>query len=175
MSHFFSHVWKLLILALIFSCADGETKFGTKVIASQFAVTLPDYLSPVKNLNDDAPLQMGNNIQEIYLIARFNDWKDLRKKHADWEIEDYYDFHIENLLLEVQEPTAPGPDSVAINGLNALVGYYEGKLKEDEIYCKLVMLESEKTLYQLLIWTKKGNLPLYEADMDKIIRSFKEV
>ena len=109
MRDFFPHIWKLCILAVLFSCSEEPTKFETKVISSQFALTLADYLQPLQELNDDAPLQLGDNLREVYVVGRYNTWEDLRKRHATWELEDYYDFHIENLLLDVQNPIAPGP------------------------------------------------------------------
>lgn len=167
-------------LAVLFlsGCRMMPTQHEEKSVNDLFAITLPDYLEPVSELNEDAQVQFASKARDVYLIIRYNTYGALnagKKKPGTFNAEDYYDFHIENLLMDVSDPEAPGPKVVSLNGLKALKGYFKGNHKGDQLYYYLVMIEGQKHFYQVLLWTTQENLPLYQQDMEQIIASFREL
>lgn len=159
---------------LAFGCS---TSYENQLFNGLFALTVPDYLKVTATLNSDAQVQLANKHNEVYAIIRYNTWEELQnsKKGNAGTLEDYYDFHVENLLIDVHDPKAPGPKNLKINGLEAIEGFISGTVKGESIHYKLVMIAGKEHLYQLLVWTTEGNLAQYEADIDKLIHSFREM
>ncbi|MEZ4829911.1 MAG: hypothetical protein R3C61_27055 [Bacteroidia bacterium] len=165
------------VFALLF-LSGCSTRYENHLFGGLFALTVPDYLTSMNSLNDDAQVQLGSRNKDVFAIVRYNTWEELKSRNRSGvagTLEDYYDFHIENLLMEITEPKAPGPKETKINGLDALVGYLSGNIKGEHIHYKIVMIGGKDYLYQMLVWTTSENLPEYEADMDKLIRSFREM
>lgn len=163
--------------ALALLATGCATSYENQLFNGLFALTVPDYLEATASLNSDAQVQLANKHKEVYAIIRYNTWEDLKNNNKGnaGTLEDYYDFHIENLLIDVHEPLAPGPKELKINGLEALEGHVSGTVKGESIYYKLVMIAGKEHLYQLLVWTTERNLAQYEPDMDKLIHSFREM
>ncbi|MDX2250306.1 MAG: hypothetical protein SF052_26220 [Bacteroidia bacterium] len=163
--------------ALIFVLSGCDTRYKNQLYNGLFALTVPDYLEATSELNGDAPVQLASKEKEVYILIRYNSWEELRNnsRGTAGTLEDYYDFHIENLLIDVHNPQAPGPKPLKINGLEALEGFFSGTFKGENLYYKLVMIAGKNHLYQLIIWTTEKNRTKYEPDIEKIIASFREM
>lgn len=158
-----------------YSCSLIPIKYLTTPLDEGYQLTLPDYLEQTEGLVDQATLQYGNPYKEMFLICHFQTWEDLNRRFPGQELEGFYDYHLENLLLSLQEPQAPGPDSIQIGEMFwALDGQLEGLYKGDNIHYRLVVVEVPEGLIQLLIWTPVLNLAEAKPDIDRIIQSIRK-
>lgn len=164
----------LLFGMTLSACSLIPLRYSTIELEGGYQMVIPDYMDPMISLNEQANIQYGNPYKEMFLIVQYQSWDDLTGRYPDYVLEDYYDFHAENLLLSLQEPEAPGPDSVQIGTCWALDGHIQGMFKGDEIYYRLVVIHAVEGLYQLLAWTPIANLEASHQDMDQMIYSFAE-
>ncbi|MDX1909242.1 MAG: hypothetical protein SF053_19545 [Bacteroidia bacterium] len=135
----------------------------------------PDFMDQVVTLNTDAQLQLANPYRHFYVVMRHNEYSDLKARYPKYSLEDYYDFHIENLLQDFAEPQAPGPAERQLQGLEALIGTFTGNYKGDLVYGRLVLLRSKVRLYQFAMWCPVADTAYCRPYMDTIIQTFREI
>ncbi len=159
-------------LALLSGCQLWPKKWVKVQHQELFELSLPGYLNPTEELAPDAPFQYESRGNELYLVIRYSSLDSLYESRPSYSTEDYYDFHITNLLAPMREPEASSADSVEINGLAGLQGDFSGYFKQDRLYFRLCLLEGESRLYQVLIWTTEAKRDEHTSEMDRILRSF---
>lgn len=167
----------MALCGLCFSACNSWTKveFREREVSELFKLDLPDYFDATDVLNQEAELQLQNSGKDLCLIVRKNDWNELRKRRADFVLEDYYDVSIEQLKADLEKIDAPGPDSISINGLPAFLGTLTGNFKGDRLIFDIGIIAGESYLYQLVLWTSAEERPVYQADIMRIIHSFEEM
>ncbi|MEM7367213.1 MAG: hypothetical protein AAF587_01360 [Bacteroidota bacterium] len=155
-------------------CSLMPVNYTSADLYDGYQLVLPDYLERMEGLVDDADLQYGNPYKEFYLICHYQTWEELNQRFQGKDLETFYDFHVENLLLSLQETEAPAPDSIQIGGFGALDGHLEGLYKGDKIHYRLVVVDLPEGLIQMLVWTPVLNLEEVSADIDRIVQSIRK-
>lgn len=143
--------------------------------AHRFRLILPDYLEPTEDLAPGAALQYQNRRREIFLAVHYAALDSLYEKRPDYSTEDYYDFHVRNLLDPMRQTEASAIDTVQAANLSGLGGTFSGFYEQDQLHFWLWVLEGEAHLYQVLLWTPESKRPQVEADVRRILTSFEEL
>ncbi|MDX2285885.1 MAG: hypothetical protein NW241_17080 [Bacteroidia bacterium] len=157
------------------ACTPRLDSYRPLRLGNSAMLSVPEGLQPVSDLNEDAPLQLADPAREIFAVFRSSDWEALRRKRPYADLEDYYDFHLENLLIDLRSTLAPSPDTVRLGGMMALSGWVTGDYKGDSLTYRLVVIESEQRLYQGLIWMTPESWRRYHPQMDSMLRSIREL
>lgn len=163
-----------LCLSLTSGCHLFPVQYQTRIGADNgYSLEIPDFCKALETTDPDLLLNEGDIYRDFYLVLRRDSLSGLQAKFPENELMDYYDFHMENLLQDIQEPVAPGPDSLLIGGLPTLYGGYKGYYKGDALAFRLGMIQSPAFQYQLLMWTREDQMQEYSAIMDSVMHSFK--
>ncbi|MEM9986868.1 MAG: hypothetical protein AAF804_17375 [Bacteroidota bacterium] len=159
-------------LALLSGCQLWPSKWVNTRHQALFELSLPAYLSPTEELAPDAPFQYESRREDLFLVIRYSSLDSLYEAKPSYSTEDYYDFHITNLLAPMREPEASSADSIEINGLVGLQGDFSGYFKQDRLYFRLCLLEGDSRLFQILIWTTEAKKDQHAPEMERILGSF---
>jgi hypothetical protein len=165
----------LSLWGLLTGCQWLPTNWQELRHQDQFALQVPEFLSPTERLAADAALQLQDKHHELFLVLHYADLDSLYERRPSYATEDYYDFHAANLTEPLRETQASAVDTVAIGGLTGLSGSFEGVYREDRLYLRLVVLEGEHCLYQLLTWTTEAHREQMQPTMERMIASFREL
>lgn len=117
-----------------------------------FRISLPEWLTPMPSLNEEAPFCYGNRQHSFFLLARYDSLRLLNQVHPSFGLEDYYDYHLERLIAPLQDVQAPAPDSSLIANCPTLVGSFTGIFKKDDLQYHLMLIQDQVWLYQVLVW-----------------------
>lgn len=148
---------------------------GHRVITSvdnRFTVKLPGNWTLLKNLNNEAILEIGNLEDDVYCIA-------FTERKADYET----DVTIDDFYESVLSGTADAVQNVNIKRLPPLSSFkldhrrarVDGEIEYNEITYFIQIVETKDYFYQMVSYAPKENaeklLPLF----DEITNSFKEL
>ena len=166
----------LFIIPLTFSACKRETVFTEVKVNNSYSVLIPDYLQPCTDLHKDASLQYQNTEKEVYAIVIEEKKITMQDYNLDYDIDTYF----KNIVSQgfednIKDGKVSIPGRETINGNKALIADVSGKVEQKEVYYKMALIESPYEFYQMLIWTKAENKDKTEADMIKMIESFKEL
>ena len=148
---------------------------GHRVITSVdnlFTVKLPASWTILKNLNDEATIEIGNLEEDVYCIA-------FSERKADFEpcptINDFYESVLSgtsDAVLKANIKRLPQLSSFKLDHRRARV---DGELEYNEITYIIQIVETKDYFYQMVSYTPKANaeklLPLF----DEITNSFREL
>ncbi|GAB4408291.1 MAG: hypothetical protein OHK0039_11270 [Bacteroidia bacterium] len=144
-------------------------------VDDRYTLQVPDYLKETKALSDEMPLQYENRYQELYLIGQYQSRSDLVQRGSASTLEGLFDFHLKNLQYDLEEIEVLPADTLRIGGLPAIRGGLKGHLGKDHIAYRLVVIEGETYVYQLLLWTLADRSKQIPEVMDSIALSFREL
>ena len=170
----------ILLLAFIslFSC-DSKTEFKS-IKVNDYSISLPDFLSEGKDLNDDASLQYQNLFKEFYVVVIDESKAAFEEAIAINELEDLYDPNFEGyteLLIGSLEEAVTFKNKketdTKINGLRAKILAFEGTVEGIDIYYQVAYIDGISNYYQVMVWTLADKKESYEKMMDEMIQTFK--
>lgn len=165
----------ILLLSLLAGCNKWHKAPWHRMGESGvWSVEVPSGLLAETELNEDAPLQLHSSDNDFFLIVRKDLRQLLEESQPDFVLEDFLDLSIERLIQDIAEPTVPDHFADSIHGLPAHIAQVEGKFKSDQLTYRLALIQSEKYLYQVLVWIPTDQSEIYRPFMDRIIGSFKE-
>ncbi len=139
-------------------------------VDSIYSIDIPSYLSKTDAIHENARFQYRNRFRNVYLIIT-----DVPKSEIKNSFEEYRSVSVKVITDFVQDSTVDGPHEKTINGLHASETFITGKVDDEKTFYDQVIIESEKNIYQICMWTKKDREETFEADMKKTIESFKEL
>ncbi|MEO1448595.1 MAG: hypothetical protein AAFV07_03655 [Bacteroidota bacterium] len=163
----------LFCCSLWTGCGLLPMQFATHSAPDQsYSLRVPSDLTPVTSPDENLILQLGDAYRDFYLALRRDSIAALQRTYPTWDLMDYYDFHMENLVQDIQDAVAPGPDSVVVGGHPALYGIYQGYFKGDPLVFRLAVVEATDHQYQLLMWARQDQAEEMLPLMDSILYSF---
>ena len=166
----------LFIIPFTFSACKRETVFTEVKVNNSYSISIPDYLQPCTDLHKDASLQYQNTEKEVYAIVIDEKKITIQNYNLDYDIDTYFKNIVsEGFVENIKDGKVSIPGREEINGNKALLADVTGKIEQNNVYYKLALVESPYEFYQILIWTKAENKDKMEADMVKMIESFKEL
>lgn len=167
------------LIVTLFTACDSEPK--TVKIKKQYSVVLPSFLTEGKGLHDDASLQYQNLLKEFYVIVIDEPSSTLDNMITESlpgytpDVDGYSKLLISSTAEALHLSKEPALSPKKINGLDARVCGFSGEAEGQKIFWKAAYFKGKKHYYQLLCWTLADKQKDYEADMDNIIDSFKEL
>lgn len=173
----------LFLLPLVLhSCANSFEK-ETIIIEDKYSISLPNFLSKSKTLNDDASLQYQNLLREFYVIVIDETKEEVHDLvnnddnlfHISTDFDGYKRLITENMSLAINFNKVTVEETTKINGMTAYVQSMEGNLQGHDIFYKIGLVEGKDHYYQIFVWTLLDKKSEYESIMDDILNSFKEV
>lgn len=159
-------------MILLSSCMLLPTEFKTVNIGNRYSIQLPEYLELNTTLNEDAELQYANLSQQIFLLGRHNQRSQLSESELD-DLSALFSFHVENLVLELQNPTVPTADTLRVNGLPGVKGQFTGLFKGEETTYQITILQGQEYMYQFIAWAPANKMADFLPDIDAVVNSFK--
>jgi hypothetical protein len=166
----------LMVLAALCgsACRRSEEAFLRFDAGEGWQLFFPAYLEPGV-APDSGSYYFENRRKKHYLLLRVNPWDALRMRYPAADLTEYYDYHAEKLVLRLESPDAPGPDTLWVHGMQCMKGHIRGQFKGEELYCHLALYRGERNLYQVIYWMPEEEALRYEARADSIFRSLQEL
>lgn len=143
-----------------------------------YSVEIPSNLAPLEALQENASLQYGNKFKEVYTVVIDED-KESFNKAADesgkkgnlttyaQETLTHYEGTRNFNLIESSEET--------IHNLPAKIYEITAKVNGIDLYYYLGVVEGKAHYYRIINWTLEANKEAQRENMDKVLKSFKEI
>ena len=169
---------KLLVLLCVAYCLTNtlssckySDEYQTVNANNKFSISIPPWMKEDKSLKPGADFQYANHFRNVYAIGETIAKTDLKRTNAE--------IISDNLsVLRKSLTNAVVSDSVDISAgsLKGTRVEIYGKMSGENIYFSEVLLEGNKNIYHLSIWTRSETRKLrFKEDINKIISSFKEI
>lgn len=158
-------------LVLINGCS-YPTEWQTVNVQNKFTVEVPPFFKPDKELSENAQMQYCNRFRNFYSIGIIDNKTD--------DFQAYNQKVVKPLLDYVQDGTITDSLNLEIDGKQAIWNSVVGNMKieavDEYIYYDHVSIKGDKHFYQICTWTRgPKRRDLYKADMERILKSFKEL
>lgn len=167
-------LFSITLLILITSC-NNDTVFKEVKVNDRYAISIPDYMQACVDLHKDASFQYQNTEKDIYAIVIDERKKTMEKYDLDYDLDLYFKNSSQPFLETIKDGKVSPPSHEQIDGHKALISEITGNIDQTSVYYKLGVVETPFAFYQILTWTSAENKDKYEADMMKMIHSFKEL
>ena len=165
-----------------FGC-NNDAKTQTVNIDNIYSMELPDFLINNNVTNEKRSLQYRSDFDELYIhvidqsISNFNiELKQSKyKEKYNPDLEGYSKVCLENYKEGFDVMFVSEPEKTSINGLPAIS--YILRVKEDSgnIYCRFVLIQGRELYYKLVVFTLETFENDNKENMEKMIKSFKEI
>lgn len=166
---------------------DNTTK--NVVVQGKYSIDVPSFLSPMKNLSDDASLQYGSRTLDISFIVIDEPKSEFIQSFNDLQAEFPPVFGSNNSILDrmativlsnmfdVEKVELGGRQKTMINGLNALIVnvFLRRSFLKDSLYGSFAFIEGKDTLYQINILSGGTSITKLADKIEKSIYSFREL
>jgi hypothetical protein len=172
----------IAVLLFFFVVSCGGESSQTINIEGRYRLTLPEWMTVTKDLNEDASLQYQSTAKEFYAIVIDEPKANLQKVLAENNLSDdyssnlkgYSQFIIDGMDRSISVDKIPPFAETSIQGLPARELSFEGLSSGYKVYWKLAFIEGKDHYYQVMVWTLAQNQKKYEKEMNTIVKSFTE-
>lgn len=162
-----------------------EVEYDNVEIANLYSMDLPDFMTVATELNDQASLQYSNPYKEKYIIV-INESKeefveifkglgmyDDSKSIVDNFAEQQYNFMKEESVIVSETEMR----SLKANGLNVRRIDFDANVAgiPETVSYFYGFVEGEENLYTIMAWTAESKKDSYQEEVEKIIKSIKEL
>lgn len=161
-------------LSLLYISCNSKTEYQTVKVKNKYSLEIPEFMSEAQTLNPEASLQYQNALREFYVIV-LDEPKTQFPNQKAINLEEYKNIVLENMKMNLSEPTISPIEDTIINGLKAKLFSVSDNTENIEIYYQFAYIESKSNFYQVMTWTLENKKDKFSNDMDKIIASFKEM
>jgi hypothetical protein len=147
---------------------------STKVVTGKDGVaqiTIPEDWQEVTGLNANATIQVSNAPDGMYAIVISDTKADLS---SSMTLDKYADLSSRKLTGSLTNLTETGPDSITINGEQALLYEIHGEISNLRAAYLFAMVETSGHFYQIGTWTTESKFADRRATMMSIIESLRE-
>ena len=170
-------------LFVFFQSCQDDSKIETITIKNQYSLDIYSNMSKTDELNDEASLQYQNIFKELYVVVIDESAEVFNTIIVDNDLVDQYkpDLNgyskliIDGFESETNLKKISKEKDTLINGLEAKVVDFEGKVDEYKVYYHLAFVKSQKSYYQIMTWTLLDNKEEYKNKLDNMTYSFKEI
>jgi hypothetical protein len=159
------------------------TDFNVVKINNEYQLSVPNYMSEAKNLNDDASLQYQNIFKETYVIVIDESKQSIIDTFLDLGeydtlksmAENYRDIQLKMLGEEVKIKSQSSSKSLSINTLNAQQVQLEAEVEDvnEPVTYFLTFIEGKENVYMIMAITQADRQEKYGKTFDAIAQSFK--
>ena len=129
--------------------------------------------------NPEAQLQYGSILQDHYALVIYEDIEELKGFGFDFSIEDYMGFALENVLNTISnfKYERLNEEIQNVTGIDYISYKIWGTFDSEniDVYYRLTIFKSEQYFYNLMTWCLADDERIFEPNMDKMVKSFKEL
>jgi hypothetical protein len=159
----------LLVSAFLFvSCSDHN--WTNAMVNNTYSLQIPAYLE-TGVFYPEASLQYKNEEREIYLVVIDESKAQFKEYGLDYDLRTYFNV----TARKIDSVSQPKVETMIIHTDSALTATLTGTVNNTPVSYQILCLESKTRFYKLVIWMRAQDREKYSADVDKIIRSFKEL
>jgi hypothetical protein len=171
-----------LLSVIIVSCGfSGE--FQTITVEGRYSLDVPKELTTTTEMHAEASLQYMNVIREFYVLVIDEPIDEFDKAVRENELENVVTMDEEGYSSLVTSGIKDGlsnleeevPVKAKINGMPSIIHKFSGHINDIDVYYNFGVYRGQKNYYQVLTWTMKDHKEKYSPEMEKIIRSLKEL
>ena len=134
-------------------------------------LTVPGSWSSMKDLNEEANLQVGSVLEEGYLVVISEN----REDFEDMTLQKFSEITSESIMEGLAKASQEEPEDILIGRHRAIKRVIEGVIDNLKISYVHVAVETEGNYHQIIGWSLKSKFEGNKSKFDKIIMSFKEV
>jgi len=130
---------------------------------------IPDHWTMLTNLHEDATIQVGNLRKEEYLIL-------LTDLKLDFQgtLDEHVEITIGNMINNIEDATASGPQQLFIDGNRAIRHQLEGTVDRIKIIYYQTTIEGRFAYYQILAWTLPSKAEEASTVFNEVVNTFRE-
>jgi len=135
-------------------------------------IVVPGNWQTRSDLNDEATIQAGNLIGEVYVVVLRESKEDYGKKT---DLDFFTNLVRDNFKGTVTEPVLSEPISLNINGHAAKQFETGGEMDNINIKYIYTTVETPKNYYQIITWTLASRYTENKVKLLEVSNSFKEI
>lgn len=167
------HIFILVSIALLFSCSPGSHELK---VNNKYAITLPEAMKPVADLNEAASLQRADETRELYVVVIDESKEEMKKHDLDYDLDLYFrNIFSRNVIESLSDASISEPEKVAKDNASEMIVDVTGKADTTAVYYKAAIVETPSSFYQVLVWTTGSKREKLQEEMSGIVRSFREL
>ncbi len=167
----FSRLATLVPMVLILGCFSAEPE-TVQFFDGQFQATKPASWSMQSNLNDEADLQMGNRLKDVYCTVLTEAKMDFADELSVTAFSDL----TRTLLTEsLSDLTETGPTMLEFSGQPAVLYELIGSIDTTRIKYWHVSIESPTHFHQVVLWSLPSRFNRNKADFEAVLHSIRAV
>jgi hypothetical protein len=183
----------LFVLVVANSCVNPFNKskdidlkdinFTSVKVDSNYVLSIPDFMTATKELNDEASLQYMDAKSEAYVIVidepkeDFINAFDSTGQYNDSLsiVDNYSQIQLSLIKEKMTESMVHNQKPLKINGLDAVQVEFTGKIADVtfEIAYHITFIESSKNMYMIMSWTLKDYEQKFKPLYEKMAASFR--
>ena len=145
-----------------------------------YSISIPDYMSEMKSLNEDASLQYANIFKETYTIVIDENKQDFINAFKNAEIyndsisplKNYVDFQVNSITENVEDGKSNKSDA-PLRIKNASQYEITGKIDGIDISYLIGFVEGKENMFMMMSWTTKNRFKKYKNTFNLIHNSLK--
>ncbi|MEO9531089.1 MAG: hypothetical protein ABJG68_06245 [Crocinitomicaceae bacterium] len=156
----------------------------------KYEIEIPSRMEFMERLHPEAVIKYAevrkdtDRVYENYIMILPETHEEIASYELGFEFttQSYHQHHLKSMGSDMVEYTILTPESKVedINGLEGVISEMQGTLvlKDSnlvDIYYMMGVIQGEKAFYQVLSWTVADQQGLYKRDMERMIRSFREI
>ena len=169
--------------------AQNDDTTQNVVVSGKFAIDVPSFLSPMKNLNEDASLQYGSRALDISFIVIDEPKSEFTQSLEELQAElpsvfgdnksalDSMATIVLCNMFDIEKVELAGRKETQINGLNALIlnAFQKRTFLKDALYGSFAFIEGKDTIYQIIVLSGGTSITKLSDKLEKSIFSFREL
>lgn len=149
-------------------------------VADKYTMAVPEYMTELKSLNDDASFQYANIYKETYTIVINENKQDFIDAFKEIEIyndsltplDNYSDYQIKS-TKEAMDNGEYKKLNTKIRNLDSNQYEVSGKTEGIDVNYFVSFVESDEDVYMIMSWTLKNRYKKYKNTFKLIQNSFK--
>jgi hypothetical protein len=150
----------------------SKPKCFEKKVNGLYSICIPTSLSEIKGLNPVASLQYTNPIDNIFIVVVDEAISDLVKVEADYSLKNYMNFALKN-MGELQNKVVGAPETITINGVEALQSNITGGFDGTNYEFRLIVLKGKTHMFQILEWNGANLKDKKKKAVNDMVMSFR--
>lgn len=188
-------IFILLVSLFMFSCKkiiESTESFGKEKIKieelkkinvnKEYSVAVPDYMTEMKSLNDDASFQYANLFKETYIVVLDEDKNEFINVFKEMDIyndaitplKNYSSFQLKSFKESIEAININSLES-GIKKLPSEMHEFNGYVDGNNIAYLVSFIEAENKMYMIMSWTMKSRYNKYKETFKMIHNTFKVI
>jgi hypothetical protein len=170
--------------------AEDKPQWSYVQDAEMYEIEIPGRMDFMERLHPEAIIKYAevrkdtDRVYENYIMVLPESHEEIISYDLGFKFttETYHAHHLESIGADMSAYTILTPNAKVeqINGMEAIISEMQGSLvlKDSnlvDIYYMMGVMQGEKGFYQVVSWSVADQKDIFRADMERMIRSFREI